>query len=259
VAAWIWRKRFRLASYGWLVFLILIAPTSSLVPIADAMAERRLYLPFIGLALMAAEGLARWRPAHAFQAAVVLVLLLLGGVSYARNKVYGSAIAMWEDSTAKNPANGRAHFNLGYAYYLDGRCGAATAAYERSAQLRAVDYDLLVDWALALDCDGKPAAALVKLDQATSRERNAHAWSLKGMVHGKQRQAELALAALAEAEKIDPQYAMTYVYRGNVLVQAGRAAAALAPFQRALELAPDNPAAQAGLQAARQALAGGTR
>ena len=61
VLAWIYRRRFPLASYGWFVFLILLAPTSSFVPIRDPMAERRLYLPFIGLLFITVEFLRRWK------------------------------------------------------------------------------------------------------------------------------------------------------------------------------------------------------
>jgi tetratricopeptide (TPR) repeat protein len=186
---------------------------------------------------------------------VAAILLALAAASYQRSGRYANPIAMWEDSVAKNPSNGRAHFQLGYAYYLEGRCAAASAEYERAAGLRAVDYDLVVDWALSLDCEGKPAEALLKLDQASKMERNAHAWALMGMVHGKQGRTEPALAALAEAEKINPRYAMIYVYRGNVLVGAGRPREAVAAFQKALELAPENEAARTGLQAARQAAA----
>ena len=42
-------------SYGILVFLMLLAPTSSFVPIKDALVERRLYLPSIGLLLVLAD------------------------------------------------------------------------------------------------------------------------------------------------------------------------------------------------------------
>ncbi len=61
VLAWIYRRSFPLASYGWFVWLILLAPTSSLVPIRDPMAERRMYLPFIGLLFITLEILRRWK------------------------------------------------------------------------------------------------------------------------------------------------------------------------------------------------------
>src|SRR5260370_59634 len=59
--AWIYRKRLPMASYGVFVFLSLIAPTSSVVPILDPFAERRLYLPFIGLLLVTVGLLRHWK------------------------------------------------------------------------------------------------------------------------------------------------------------------------------------------------------
>ncbi len=51
-AAWVYRKRWPLASFGAILFVVLVAPTSSFVPIFDPLAERRLYLPFLGLILI---------------------------------------------------------------------------------------------------------------------------------------------------------------------------------------------------------------
>jgi hypothetical protein len=58
-AAWIYRKRWPLASFGVFVFLLLIAPTASVIPIRDVFAERRVYLPFLGLIFIALELLRR--------------------------------------------------------------------------------------------------------------------------------------------------------------------------------------------------------
>ena len=55
VLAFIFRRRFPLASYGWFTFLLLLAPTSSFVPIRDPIGERRMYLPFIGLLFITVE------------------------------------------------------------------------------------------------------------------------------------------------------------------------------------------------------------
>ena len=40
-----------LLSFGLLAFLLLLLPTSSVIPIKDALAERRMYIPIIGLIL----------------------------------------------------------------------------------------------------------------------------------------------------------------------------------------------------------------
>src|SRR5262249_2157756 len=54
-----YRKRYPLASFGFLATLLLLAPTSSIAPLRDPQAEHRLYLPFIGLLLITAEVLRR--------------------------------------------------------------------------------------------------------------------------------------------------------------------------------------------------------
>ena len=57
--AWRSCKEYPLASYGFFAFLILMAPTSSFVPIKDPFVERRLYLPMFGLLLIAIEFIRR--------------------------------------------------------------------------------------------------------------------------------------------------------------------------------------------------------
>ena len=57
-----------------------------------------------------------------------------------------------------------------------------------------------------------------------------------------------ALAALATAEKLDPSFDMTYVYRAGVRMSEQNVNAAVDEFRRALALNPRN-------QMARQALA----
>ena len=87
VAALLWRRRFPLASYGWMAFLILMAPTSSFVPITDPVAERRMYISFIGLILIAVEFLRRLRVDYRrLAAALAAVVVLYGIAAYRRNQ-----------------------------------------------------------------------------------------------------------------------------------------------------------------------------
>ncbi|MGQ9917683.1 MAG: hypothetical protein ACUVS7_09730, partial [Bryobacteraceae bacterium] len=85
---WRFRKRYPLALFGMLFLLVLLAPTSSIVPIDDAMAERRLYLGSPGVAMIAAEFLRRLRPSMAVPAAVAAVLLMLAGLTWQRAGLY---------------------------------------------------------------------------------------------------------------------------------------------------------------------------
>jgi tetratricopeptide (TPR) repeat protein len=55
---------------------------------------------------------------------------------------------------------------------------------------------------------------------------------------------------LNEAERLDPRFQQTYVYRGNVYLLESDFARAAADFRRALELNPVDTAARTGLQMA---------
>jgi tetratricopeptide (TPR) repeat protein len=68
------------------------------------------------------------------------------------------------------------------------------------------------------------------------------------MVYARQSRWPEALEALAQAGKLDPGYAMMYYYRGGVHASTGNIAEAVADYQHALTLDPNN-------QPARQALA----
>jgi tetratricopeptide (TPR) repeat protein len=230
VAAWIYRKRFPAAALGWFLFLTSIAPTSSFVPIADVVAERRMYFPFLGILLIAAEGARRVKIPVAAMAAMVAVC---AGLTWSRAAVWGDPIELWKDTVTKSPNKARPHFQLAYAYYAAEQYGPSLAEFERTAQLQKADVRLLV-----LDGAGKPDEALAKLEAASRMERSGHVLALMGMIHAKNARYEKALEALAEAEKADPRFAMTYVYRGNVHRIQGRTAEAQADYERALGIDP---------------------
>jgi protein O-mannosyl-transferase len=245
VLAWIYRRRFPLASYGWFIFLILLAPTSSFVPIRDPLAERRLYLPFIGLLFITVEFVRRWKIGrNTMIAALTVVLVAEGALTYQRNQLWASAIDIWKDTVSKSPNKARPRFQLAYAYYQAGQCSDAADQYQKTAQLNArPGHDLLLDWGLALDCAGNLPEALAKFQQAADREGNAHDYSQIGMEYGKMGKYPEALDALARAQKINPRFAMTYFYLGNIHSIQGNQQQAIADYQRVLKLDPGNPPA----------------
>lgn len=256
VAAWIFRKQLPLVFLGWTSYLVLLAPTSSILPIMDPLVERRVYLPSLGLLLMGCGLLGRLDATRIRNAAMCAVVLVLAFVTMNRNQVYASSQAMWEDSIAGNPNNYRAHFQLAYAFYAQGQCAESVKHYARAAELSKPDYRMLVDWALALECAGNADEAVAKLKQAIKMERNSHAWAVLGMVYGKRNLAVQALEALNQALLINPGDANALVYRGNVYVVSGQPASAIKDFDLALQIDPTNQAAQQGKAAAQRALPG---
>ena len=118
VAACLLRRRFPLASYGFFVFLILLAPTSSILPIKDPVAERRLYFAILGLLLILVDVLARvkWER-NVLTAAGLVVLLLAAVVTHVRAQDWSDPVQLWQDTVRKSPGSWRPHFQLAVAYF----------------------------------------------------------------------------------------------------------------------------------------------
>ena len=252
VAAFLFRKQYPLASYGWLIFFVLLAPTSSFLPIRDIVAERRVYLPSLALLLICVEFLRRIRWSYMTQAALLGVVLVCAYLTSERNNVWSSAENLWRDAAAKAPDKSRPHYQLGRIQYEKGHFDAAVAEYETAARTGGLDYTLLVNWGLALDDSGHTKEALEKLNQAAQIHPDAHVYSQLARAYGRSKQNEKALEALTQVERLDPSFEMGYVYRGNIYLDEGDPVKAAAEYNRALAINPSNRPAQEGLRIAAQ-------
>lgn len=145
---------------GW---LLVLAPTSSIVPIADAYFEHRMYLPIAFLTagfVLAIYQLARLAtdtlklpqqsPAGISLLVCVPVAMALGCVTYSRNTIYTSEVAAFMDTIQKYPDAARPRSSLVRNYLADNRLEkAATHAaylvrnYSRSAESYA-DFGLVL-------------------------------------------------------------------------------------------------------------------
>src|SRR4029079_3618415 len=120
IAMLVWLRRTgRNAAAFWLGFALLtLAPSSSLVPIADLVFEHRMYMPLAGfavLASLAAVGLARRAPRLVAVAGLAAVAAL-GFATMARNALWHDPVRLWEDALEKAPTKPRIFRNLISAY-----------------------------------------------------------------------------------------------------------------------------------------------
>ena len=237
VAAWRYRTRFRLASYGWFLFLVLLLPTSSVLPIKDPIADRRMYLPMLGLILVAIDFLGRWKADRKTVAALCAgVLIVMAALTHARAVLWSDAVALWEDTVSKSPGRSRPHFQLAMAYYDQGRFDRSVTEFEKAASLDKPDVQLLLDWGLAYDGLHQPERALEKLRQAAALDPTAHIYTQIGKVYADQRRWKEAMDAFATAEKLDPAFPATFAYKGLVHLANNEPAAAIPECRHALEL-----------------------
>ena len=252
-AAVYYRKRYPLACFGLMVFVILLAPTSSIIPIRDPISERRLYLPLIGLLLVSIELLRQLRVGRtALATALAVVLVIAAGLTYRRNIVWGGAIPLWQDAVEKSPGKSRAHFQLGYAYFSANRCEDAETQYQAVANIEKPDARLLTDWALTDNCLNRFGDGIAKLEKAASLDMTAHIYTQLAMLYAKSNRTQDAFQALDTAQKLDKNFEVTYIYRGQLFEAANKTALASQQFSLALAINPRNEQALEGMERLRR-------
>ena len=133
-------------------FFLILAPTSSIVPIADLAFEHRMYLPLAAVITGGVIGghliiewllagrwpTATWRPLVSALIGYGLVLMIsmtLGSLTIKRNLDYRSAAAIWGDCVLKSPNNARAHNNLGIALADHGQVKEAFVHFRKAEEI----------------------------------------------------------------------------------------------------------------------------
>ena len=207
-------------------FFLILAPTSTFVPIADPIFEHRMYLPLAAIVAAAVGG--SWLAGRRLVrralllgvASLAAIVILLGWLTHSRNHDYRSAVAIWTDTAAKQPASPRAYMQLGAAYRAQDQYDQAIACYDKS---------------LALDAG------------------YAKAYLGRGIALACKEQYDLAMGDLDKAVSLAPGYYLSYANRAILRLELGQYEPAIADFRRAAELNPTDSWVRQGLREAQAA------
>lgn len=232
-------------------FFIVLAPTSSVVPVVEQpIAENRMYLPMALVAAGLCTGLhavLRSRGAAVF----VLIALAFAGLTLQRSRVYRDGATLWLDTITKRPENGRAYSNYG-AILLGRDRGAEALAYlQRAVTLIPNIATAHANYGAALFGAGKVDDSLRHTRRALeinpglprARVNLAAALNQKGAYEEALREARRGLELLPGVR--DANYQI-----GNALFRLGRASEAVPHYQEEIKLRPDYAEARSNLGSA---------
>lgn len=253
--AFLYRRKAPLLSLGLLLFLVLLAPTSSILPIQDAAVERRVYLSSIGL-LVAVAGLCTRSSLSTatLRYGGVALLAVLAIATYQRSTVWASHEAFWNDVLAKNPDSWRANVQVGLTALEEKRCQEALGLFEKALPHVADNFAaaMHMNYARALDCVGKPDEAEREFKASLAIEQQASTWTQFGVFYARAARNAEALEAFNHALALSPGFPLAYSNRGNLFARQGDCQRAIPDFEQALRLMPANTTAQRGLAYCRE-------
>jgi tetratricopeptide (TPR) repeat protein len=219
-------------------FFAILAPTSSVVPLADTVFEHRIYLSLAAVVVAAVLALHAVAGRRGLMVAAALAVGL-GWLSMRRNEDYRSELTLWSDTVAKRPENARAHTNLGIALAESGRVADAVVQYQEAIRIEPAIPAAQLNLCIALTRLGRPAEALPHGEAAVRMDPgNANAHVDLGLALVALGRAAEALPHYAEALRLQPQAADVPADLGVALEQLGRSAEAVAHFEAALRLDP---------------------
>jgi len=131
--AWAWLRKPSIGILG-VAFFLLLAPTSTIVPIATEVgAERRMYLPLAALIALLVVAFARLSRFKAVSVAIVSIVLIV--LTSRRNSEYLTSEALWR-STVSNWPSAVAHRNLATSLKLAGKRDEALEHFRMAARDR---------------------------------------------------------------------------------------------------------------------------
>jgi tetratricopeptide (TPR) repeat protein len=235
VAAMLWG----LARRSWLGycgawFFLILAPTSSVVPLLDLAFEHRLYLPLAAVAVLAVLGghaaleagcgrlgLDKRRRLWLAGGLVAALAVVLGTLTQWRNEDYRDRLTMWADVVRKRPAHARAHNNLGLALISRGRRAEAARQFQEALRADAGYGNAHDNLATVLLQDGAVDAAMAEYRKALA---------------------------------CNPGLARAHLNLGTTLTGLGEFGEAADHLRAACRLTPNNPQAHGGLGRALQGL-----
>lgn len=174
----------RPTSFAGTWFFLILAPTSSVLPIVtEVAAEHRMYLPLaapvallvvgcyaLGARLLEGARFGDGRSRRCFGAALGLaataaVVAALGVATRERNRDYWSEQHLWADTVSKQPGNSRARLAYGTVLAAAGRLVEAEAQFREAVRLAPSDAIAHVRLGSMLAARGEIAAAIEHMER----------------------------------------------------------------------------------------------
>ncbi len=212
-------------------FLLFLLPVSNIIPIGVVMAERYLYIPCLGIFIIASYVahecfIADDRPVKFLNGRIltVLIVALAVGAGYMtsnRNDVWADPVVFWENACECAPPSATAAVNLGLAYMNEKRYDEAGDSLVRAAflsssgNLHDIRYGVLY-----------------------------RAFTNLGIICGYQNQNEKAIVFFKQASKLNPGNPQPYLNLGMSYINLGMLNEAQKYLEKGIAISPTNVSAR---------------
>jgi protein O-mannosyl-transferase len=251
-------KQIRRAPYlavGWLWYLGTLVPVIGIVQVGEqAMADRYMYVPLIGIFIAMVWGLSDWakngkQKFLPISAGIFIPLLM--ALTWVQVSHWKNNITLFEHAIAATKNNYIAHDLLGYAQTNKGLLTKAIHNFNKAIEIKknySKAYNRLGN---ALIMMREYEKSIEHLETAIKiRPKYALAHNNLGISLSNLRKFEKAIEHYEIAIKLSPEFFVAHNNLANTLSQMGRLEEAIPHFNKAIELKPNIAALRGNLEKA---------
>ncbi len=227
------KKGYRL---GILWFLISLLPVLNLVPIYNPFAERYMYIPLIGIAILIASLLSRFRQNIFIWAILVYALIGFSIRTYVRNYAWKNDLMLFS-KTVKYPCRPRAFYNLGIAYYQAKEYEKAVEAYNKAIYLKPDYPEAYNNLGIVYNDLKKYDDAIRSLRRSISlNPKNENAYNNLSVSLRLTGKITDSIEASKKAIEVNPDYVEGYINLGLTYVAVDDFGEAMNAYNKAIEI-----------------------
>lgn len=239
------RRRYPYLAMGWFWFLLTLVPVIGLIQVGgQSMADRYMYIPSIGLFIMAAWGIPPLLSGAGCPHGV-LALLAVSAVAVSAALTYHQ-IGYWQDDAslfrediAVTTNNYLAHNNLGAAFAQRGDLDAAIREYREALAINPRYYLAHNNLGGAFEDEGNLDAAIKEYKTALALSPNySLAHNHLGVAYARKGDLDAAIREYREALALNPNQSLAHLNLGSALEQTGHLDMAIREYQEALRINP---------------------
>jgi protein O-mannosyl-transferase len=247
--------------FGILFFFFSIALESSFIPIADVIAEHRMYLPSVGLCLALTsllfstigkktkiEGLNRVFQ-YLLWTVISILIVTFSYLTFVRNQVWKTDVTLFTDIVSKSPNKAKPLANLGAALIKSGKLDEALPYLTRSIELDGSTSFVYNDIGVIYQKKGKLEAAMDYYQKALLFEPDyPNALNNIAALYFNSNQTQNAYDTYNKVIKTHPDNPESQHGLGVSLFLLGKKQEGMAHVQKSIELDPDYAEAKLDLE-----------
>ena len=233
-------------------FFLILAPTSTFIPLQDIAFEHRMYLPLAGVVVgvvlavhwaLSRSGVGMIPGRVVGGLALAAVTVALGYATFQRNRDYHTEAGMWQNVLATQPDNPIAHCGLGAILVDQGQFDQAIEHFSEALRVAPNLAEAQFNMGVAQHRSGALDGAIGYYRQALRLQtRMFLAHNNLGLALQDQGKLEQAVEHYRRALDINPRFPDARNNLAGVLAQQGKPEEAFSHWRELLRLQPDDVA-----------------